>query len=715
MAGLKSINQPVNFKFPKRSFGKKNPELRSFNPTWFKQYAWLHYDEAKDLAFCFTCMVAAKEGKISNFKADGSFISTGFCNWKDATSKFRKHQDSDCHKEAVERKVKLPRETKDIGEVLSAAHSEEKAHNRQQLLTILRNIRFLVRQGLPLRGHDNDQSNFLQLLKLHGESDPSILKWLERKQDKFTSADIQNEMLQVMALKILRDVASNIRENGYFSIMVDETTDQSNREQVVIVIRHVDSNLDVHEEFIGLCMVPSIDAATLTNVILDALVRMNISLSKCRGQCYDGASNMSGAKKGVAANITSKETRAIYTHCYGHALNLAVGDTVKKSKVMRDSLDTVFEMSKLVKYSPRRDTILEQLKREMAPDTPGFRVLCPTRWTVRAASLNSVLENYSVLQSLWETCYECTKDPEARSRIIGVKTQMQSFDFLFVVSLGYEILRHTDNLSRTLQKKDLSAAEGQHLTDLSLTSLSAMRKEESFDSFWESLNGKLNELDVSEPTLPRRRKMPKRYETGKAPPEFTTSEKDLYRQQYFEALDLVVNCVKDRFDQPGYQVYRHLEDVLLKSVRGDKTYKEDLDFVLKFYGDDLDKTSLSSQLDTFTTLARNNLNDSSTVSVSFLVTLVSQMSPASRCLFSEIVTLLRLILVMPATNATSERTFSALRRVKTYLRATMSQERLNHLMILHTHREATDALNILAVANDFVSARDGRSFIFGRF
>ena len=56
-------------------------------------------------------MVTAKEGKISNSKAEGSFIFTDFSNWKDATSKFRKHQDSDCYKEDVERKVKFPRET----------------------------------------------------------------------------------------------------------------------------------------------------------------------------------------------------------------------------------------------------------------------------------------------------------------------------------------------------------------------------------------------------------------------------------------------------------------------------------------------------------------------------------------------------------------------------------------------------------------------------
>ena len=49
---------------------------------------------------------------------------------------------------------------------------------------------------------------------------------------------------------------------------------------------------------------------------------MNAKNADCRGQCYDGASNMHGARKGVAAIITQEESRALYTHCYGHALNL---------------------------------------------------------------------------------------------------------------------------------------------------------------------------------------------------------------------------------------------------------------------------------------------------------------------------------------------------------------------------------------------------------
>ena len=68
---------------------------------------------------------------------------------------------------------------------------------------------------------------------------------------------------------------------------------------------------------------------------------------------------------------------------------------------MKDALDTTREITKLIKKSPRRDACFANLKAEMAPDTPGIRVLCPTRWTVRAEALQSILENYQVLLELW--------------------------------------------------------------------------------------------------------------------------------------------------------------------------------------------------------------------------------------------------------------------------------------------------------------------------
>lgn len=108
-----------------------------------------------------------------------------------------------------------------------------------------------------------------------------------------------------------------------------------------------------------------------------------------------------------------------------------------------------------LKYSPKRDTHFETLKKELAPDTPGLRVLCPTRWTVCAQSLESVLKNFTVLQELWVDCEDFVKEVDARARVNGVSAQMKSIDFLFGVILGELLLMHSDNLSRTLQHKYL--------------------------------------------------------------------------------------------------------------------------------------------------------------------------------------------------------------------------------------------------------------------
>ena len=109
---------------------------------------------------------------------------------------------------------------------------------------------------------------------------------------------------------------------------------------------------------------------------------------------------------------------------------LAVGDSVKNSKLLKDALEITFEVSELVKYSPKRDVMFENLKTKLAPDTPGFRVLCPTHWTIRANSLQSVLDNYSVLQELWEESKDKASDPSVKERIIGVQAQ-------FNISLVY--------------------------------------------------------------------------------------------------------------------------------------------------------------------------------------------------------------------------------------------------------------------------------------
>ena len=120
--------------------------------------------------------------------------------------------------------------------------------------------------------------------------------------------------------------------------MADETSDLSNHEQLI-------------EPRTAYC-----------------LIRMNMSIHKARGQCYDGCSTMSGAKTGVATQIKKFETLCLYCHCYGHSLNLACADCIRRVKMMKKALDTTYE-KELVKNPPKRDTKLQQIKEQLQHET----------------------------------------------------------------------------------------------------------------------------------------------------------------------------------------------------------------------------------------------------------------------------------------------------------------------------------------------------------
>ena len=246
----------------------------------------------------------------------------------------------------------------------------------------------------------------MQLIHLRAEDDVELVRWLKRKHYKYTSPQIQNEMLDSLALGIFQDIASSIQTAEFFSIMADETADISNQEQLVICIRWVDEELVVHEAFIGLRPVAETNASTITDAIKSILVEMNLDIMNARGQCYDGASTMRGHRTGVVPAIKSINGKCLYTHCYGHALNLAVSDAIKGVKVLSDAFDTVKEICKLVGKSPQRDTHLKFVKTSRENEAKSVHAFCPTRWTVRGETCQSILENHSELLELWEWSLE---------------------------------------------------------------------------------------------------------------------------------------------------------------------------------------------------------------------------------------------------------------------------------------------------------------------
>ena len=150
----------------------------------------------------------------------------------------------------------------------------------------------------------------------------------------------------------------------------------------------------VHEDFIGLYHCPDIIACTIVSVIKDSLLRLNLHLSQCRGQCSDAASNMAGCKNGIKTQILREEPRGLFTHCYGHAFSLSVGDTIKSIPLLRSNISITHEISKLLQYSSKRLALFNEIKVDSSSDAVGFRILWPSRLTVCNQTCHSIVENY---------------------------------------------------------------------------------------------------------------------------------------------------------------------------------------------------------------------------------------------------------------------------------------------------------------------------------
>ena len=95
-----------------------------------------------------------------------------------------------------------------------------------------------------------------------------------------------------MSLTFLREISKNIQNSVYYTIMADEVTNSSNKEQFVVCLRWVDHDLVTHEELARFCAVDNITSETLLSSLKDVLFRMGFSVQNCRGQCYDGANIM---------------------------------------------------------------------------------------------------------------------------------------------------------------------------------------------------------------------------------------------------------------------------------------------------------------------------------------------------------------------------------------------------------------------------------------
>lgn len=164
-----------------------------------------------------------------------------------------------------------------------------------------------------------------------------------------------------MSIYLQRKILSEIRRAPFYAVMADETTDVSTLEQMSVNIRIVDDDMIVKEYFLGFYEVPETTSETLFIVLNDALLRFELRINKCRGQCYDGASNVSGEITGLQTRFREIEPRALFTHCAGHNLNLTAQDGMKIIPEIADFLSIMKHLVTFCRASAKRNNIFKNI------------------------------------------------------------------------------------------------------------------------------------------------------------------------------------------------------------------------------------------------------------------------------------------------------------------------------------------------------------------
>lgn len=494
-------------------------------------------------------------------------------------------------------------------------------------------------------------------------------------------------MISLLSKCVQKNLIGQIKNCKYYSIILDETTDSSCKEQVSICFRIVDKKLNVFELFLGFFETKFTDAATLYSLLTNVLSQFELDLSDCRGQCYDGAANVSGHITGLQKRINNVEPRALYVHCSAHTLNLVVQDSMMTVERSRDFLVLLKSLIVFVRNSPKRQSIFNDLQVENNLPSKSLRPFCPTRWCMRIVSLKTVSINYETIIEFLKTLSNEKSEVGAIAK--GFLKKITKFDFLFLTNLMISIFDRVELLNAELQRVTLSFQEAQNKIKNVRASIQEQRNI-GFDTVWYESKIKSNELGLKEKNETRIRKPNKRFIEGSESHIFSDIQ-DEYRALFYEIIDVTLVSLDRRFQK---NVIEHLSSVE-RFIIGKETSHKD---IIQFYGSDFDGDKLKLHRDMFLDVAKSrNVPIKNAENVLKLIRnddALSQMLP-------ELKKLLCIMLVISVSSCTSERSFSALRRLKTYIRSTMSQPRLNDISLLHVHHD--EELNLDIVANEFIN------------
>lgn len=690
---------------------------RRFKPEWAKKHPWLHYSQTDDGAYCKACVLFApadvKQQKL------GILVAKPFCVWTKQSSSFNDHEKLKYHQDSMARmtafKDSCSDPTKNVATMLNKAREEQVSRNTRVIKSLLKCVIFCGKQGIAFRGHRDDSTsnsatnmgNFIELVTFRAENDDTLRQYLETSPMNalYTSKTIQNEMIELVGNAVQDRIIKEVNEAKFFTILADEVTDCSNVEQVSLVIRFVDNDKNIREDFLGFLAVECITGECLATELLCWLQSHHIDVAFCRGQGYDGASNMSSSISGVQARIRSVSPLAFYTHCQSHQLNLCV---VKACSIpqIRNASGVISEISKFFNYSPKRQHFFEHIIQIESPNETKTKLkdLCRTRWVQRIDSYTVFYDLYPCIIKTMEAISlaggtsEWSWDSETLTKARGFLHQLLSFQFLITFYVTMTVLSSLRILTVKLQKKsnDILAAYdlvGEVITNLELLKTNC---EEEFHLWYTEILTLADKFDI---IISTPRTASRQAHRSNIPAD--TVEAYYRRNLVVPFLDHITTELTTRFIGSNQQTKVKLLG-LIPSIA--TTYPNtSVTDVGELYKADLPSPHLL--LPEF----RRWKNKYSSVPLANRpTTLQTALQSCEKDDFPNIFILLLIACTLPVTTCETERSNSQLKLLKTYLRSTMTETRLSSLALIKIHRDIVSELDYDKLVLDFANKHPRR-------
>uniref|UniRef100_A0A087XM22 TTF-type domain-containing protein n=1 Tax=Poecilia formosa TaxID=48698 RepID=A0A087XM22_POEFO len=666
---------------------------------------WMCYSPKLDCCcYCEPCWLFANR----NAAYYNSAWVNGIRDWKHLSAKVEKHESTQIHLGACivyeQWKLNSTIDTEMERNVRNAALFWRRVLERIVNVTLtLASCNLAFRE---MRGQGN-AGNFLSIMELLAHYNPVLKELINRPEGsvKYLSHQIQDEFIYIMS-QINAAIINEINEAPFYCIIMDTTQDVSKIGQLSQVYRYVTiikNNLDtpiglqINEVFLGFEAAVGSSPSELENQILDSTEKNGIDLSKCRGQGYDGAVNMSGAYSGVQARITEKEPLACYVHCVPHNLNLALNDSVKNVPGVKRFYDTVENLYNFFGHSIKRWALLSEFSTQ---ESRTVTLKCLFRFYSRHGGLFALCKfSFIFLVKMQTKILEfwlLQAEKQEHNEASALKNVIGKFSFIFLVKMQTKILEFW-----LLQAKDTDILKA---SDLQNAINVLMEFREQFDevkSATIAVAAKWGSQMQFETT--RARKVKRHFDKLSEDCCLTDAESNFQVHVFNACLDIVIQQLSHRFTSLNRTVN------ILRQFNPKHFCKQEMSSYSKLpsvlsdhYSRDI-TPSFPAQLICFRTSFRDQIAQQKSVVDLTKMLIVSHSAVTST--FSEVCTALILFMTLPVSVASSERSFSKLKTIKNHLRSTMGQERLSGLAILSIENERAKKMDIQSIVDDFAECK----------